>query len=45
MGTPIFSPEWIIIAFAFSIVVCVLFGLYPAKKAAKLDPVQVLRYE
>jgi putative ABC transport system permease protein len=43
--TPIFSPEWTIIAFAFAIVVCIIFGLYPARKAAKLDPVQALRYE
>jgi putative ABC transport system permease protein len=43
--TPIFSPEWTIVAFVFAIVVCVIFGLYPARKAARLDPVQALRYE
>lgn len=43
--TPIFSPEWTIIAFIFAISVCLIFGLYPARKAAKLDPVQALRYE
>jgi putative ABC transport system permease protein len=43
--TPIFSSEWTIIAFVFAIVVCVIFGLYPARKAAKLDPGQALRYE
>ena len=43
--TPIFSPEWTIIALLFAILVCVIFGLYPARKAAKLDPVQALRYE
>jgi putative ABC transport system permease protein len=43
--TPIFSPIWTIIAFAFAIIVCVIFGLYPARKAAKLDPVKALRYE
>ncbi|HVP41035.1 MAG TPA: ABC transporter permease [Candidatus Krumholzibacteriaceae bacterium] len=43
--TPIFSPEWTIIALVFAVVVCVIFGLYPARKAAKLDPVQALRYE
>jgi len=42
---PIFSPEWTIIALAFAIIVCVAFGLYPARKAARLDPVQALRYE
>lgn len=43
--TPIFSPEWTAIAFLFAIAVCIIFGLYPARKAAKLDPVQALRYE
>jgi len=43
--TPIFSPEWTIIALMFAIAVCVIFGLYPARKAAKLDPVQALSYE
>jgi putative ABC transport system permease protein len=43
--TPVFSPEWTVIALVFSIGVCLVFGLYPARKAAKLDPVQALRYE
>jgi putative ABC transport system permease protein len=43
--TPVFSPEWTIIAVAFSIGICLIFGLYPARKAAKLNPVQALRYE
>jgi len=43
--TPVFSPEWTIIAFIFAIIVCVIFGLYPARKAAKLNPVEALRYE
>jgi putative ABC transport system permease protein len=43
--SPVFSPEWTVIAFVFAIAVCVIFGLYPARKAAKLDPVQALRYE
>jgi ABC-type antimicrobial peptide transport system permease subunit len=42
---PIFSPEWTIIAFAFAIIVCIIFGLYPARKASKLNPVDALRYE
>jgi putative ABC transport system permease protein len=43
--TPVFSLEWTVIAVVFSIGVCLIFGLYPARKAAKLDPVQALRYE
>ncbi|MDI6691643.1 MAG: ABC transporter permease [Candidatus Bathyarchaeota archaeon] len=42
---PVFSPEWTIIAIVFAIIVCIIFGLYPARKAAKLNPVEALRYE
>lgn len=42
---PIFPPEWIIVAIGFAILVCIIFGWYPARKAAKLDPVEALRYE
>jgi len=42
---PVFSPEWTMIAIVFAIVVCIIFGLYPARKAAKLNPVEALRYE
>ena len=41
-----FVPWWLIAgAIAFAIVVSFLSGLYPASRAAKLDPVQALRYE
>ncbi len=40
------SPWWLLASsIAFSIIVSLIAGLYPAARAAKLDPVQALRYE
>lgn len=39
------SVESIIISLSFSMAIGVFFGYYPANKAAKMDPIDALRYE
>jgi len=41
----IYAPEWFLIASIVGVLIGVIAGVLPARKAAKMDPVEALRYE
>ena len=41
----VYSIPWILLSFGISLLIGVVFGMYPANKAANLNPIDALAYE
>lgn len=39
------DPVWVMVSFSFSVIIGIIFGYFPAKKAAGLNPIEALRYD
>ena len=39
------APAWFVLAFGFAAAVAIVFGVWPARRASGLDPIESLRYE
>jgi ABC-type antimicrobial peptide transport system permease subunit len=41
----VLDPSIVVIAFAFSALIGIVFGYFPARRAAQLNPIDALRHE